>query len=258
MKKILFSILIVLLFILCLITAWKGINIFGLEILGFSGIQEKNSNLDNTISEATMLASKDYEDALKNIENDVKKLQEEKKNYEDLVTVSNGEEIKVTNQYQKYEIEYLWAVIGNHATSEGIELKMDLVAGSSQNLYNLNFTVSGSYIGIVDFISSIENDPVLGFKIENFNITGSDTLQATFTCKDIEIKEISNATVNTKSTNKNTNTNTNTNNNTTTNNTNTNTTNSTNANTNTTNNNSNTSTNTTSNDTDSMVKDITE
>lgn len=241
MKKILFSILIVLLFILCLITAWKGINVFGIEILGFSGIQEKNSNLDNTISEATMLASKDYEDTLKNIEDDIKKLQEEKKNYEGLVTTADGSEVKVTNQYQKYEIEYLWAVIGNHATSEGIELKMDLVAGSTQNLYNLNFTVNGSYIGIADFISSIENDPVLGFKIENFSMTGSDTLQATFTCKDIEIKEISSETANTKTTNKNTNTNKNNSN--------------TNANTNTAS--SDTTTNST-NDTDSMVKDITQ
>ena len=127
MKKILFSILIVLLLVLCGITIWKGINVFGIEILGITQIQEKNAALDNTISEATKLASTDYEKALSDIETDIKKLQEEKKNYQDLVTVSDGSEIKVTNQYQKYEIEYLWAVIGNHATSEGIELKMDLV-----------------------------------------------------------------------------------------------------------------------------------
>lgn len=254
MKKILFSILIVLLLALCCITVWKGINVFGIEILGFSGIQEKNTNLDNTISEATKLASTDYEKALSDMETDIKKLQEEKKNYQDLVTVNEGSEVKVTNQYQKYEIEYLWAIIGNHATSEGIELKMDLVAGSSQNLYNLNFTVNGSYIGIADFISSIENDPVLGFKIENFNMTGSDKLQATFTCKDIEIKEISNAAVNTKTDNKNTNTNTDktTNSNSANTNTTNNTTNGNSANTNTTN----STTNSTDN-TDSMIKDIT-
>ena len=256
MKKILFSILIVLLLALCCITIWKGINVFGIEILGITQIQEKNAALDNTISEATKLASTDYEKTLSDIETDIKKLKEEKKNYQDLVTVSDGSEIKVTNQYQKYEIEYLWAVIGNHATSEGIELKMDLVAGSSQNLYNLNFTVNGSYIGIADFISSIENDPVLGFKIESFSMTGSDKLQATFTCKDIEIKEISKGTVNTKEDDKNTNANTNktTNSNTNTTNTNSNTTN---TNTNTNSTNSTTKNTKDSDETDSMIKDIT-
>lgn len=137
-----------------------------------------------------MLASTDYEKALDDIKNDAKKLGDEKKTYEDLVSVSGEDVSGLAAQYQKYEIEYLWAVIGNHATSEGIELKMDLVSGVQSGTYNLNFTVRGSYIGLSDFISTIENDPVLGFKIENFNMVpggSTEQLQATFTCKNIQI-----------------------------------------------------------------------
>ena len=246
MKKLLISILMGLLLILTFLTIFRGLAFAGIEIPGISQIQAKSEELDAGISEATILASTEYENALKNIESDIKKLEEEKKNYNDLVTISTGDQVQSANQYQKYEIEYLWTIIGNHATSEGVVLKMDLLSGIGENHYNLNFTVTGSYIGIIDFISDIENDTVLGFKIENFALNpGSSTsdLKATFTCKDVVITDISkgNAVPQTNTTNSNT-TNVNTTNTTNSNATNTSTTNT--ANNNTANNNT-TNTNTT-------------
>ena len=95
------------------------------------------------------------------------------------------DEVKQATQFQKYEIESLWVKIGNHAKSEGVVMKMDLLRGTGDDNYNLNFTVNGSYIGITNFISNIENDSQLGFKIENFSMVPSSSttdLQATFTC----------------------------------------------------------------------------
>lgn len=193
MKKVLISLLIVLLLVLNCIAILKGVNLFGLNILGIGQIKEKNDNLDKIIAEATTVASTDYPKALSEMEINLKKLEEEKKNYEDMVTISTGEQVQLANQYQKYEVEYLWTVIGNHATKEGVVIKIDIVATSGDNNYNLNFTVNGSYIGITEFISDIENDSALGFKIENFSMKpGASTqdLQANFTCKDIVIKDI--------------------------------------------------------------------
>lgn len=200
MKKLLISILIALIAILCILSATNGIKIGGINILGISEIKNKSNILDKTIQNATKIASTDFPKATADIETDVKKLQEEKKNYEDMVTVSTDEQVQTATQFQKYEIEYLWTVVGNHATSEGVVIKMDLVKGTGENNYNLNFTANGSYIGIVDFISDIENDAVLGFKIEEFKmLPNNDTsdLQATFTCKDITIKDISETPINT-------------------------------------------------------------
>lgn len=214
MKKILISLLIILLLVLNCIAILKGVNLFGLNILGIGQIKEKNDNLDNVIAEATSLASTDYPKALSEMEINLKKLEEEKKNYEDMVTISTGEQVQLANQYQKYEVEYLWTVIGNHATKEGVVIKIDIVATSGDNNYNLNFTVNGSYIGITEFISDIENDSALGFKIENFSMKpGASTqdLQATFTCKDIVIKDIQKSAVTSKDTEKITNDTTNTN-----------------------------------------------
>lgn len=197
MKKILISLLILLLFILNFIGITKGIQLFGLDILSIEQIKEKNANLDTKIGQATTLASTDYPKVLSEMEANLKKLEEEKKNYEDMVTISTDDQVQLANQYQKYEVEYLWTIIGNHATKEGVVIKIDIVAASGENNYNLNFTVTGSYIGITEFISDIENDSALGFKIENFLMKpGASTqdLQATFICKDIVIKDINKST----------------------------------------------------------------
>lgn len=193
MKKLLISILILLLLLLCIFAVTNGIKIGGINILGISEIKNKSNKLDEDIQIATKLASTDYQKTLTDMQTNIKRLEEEKKNYEDMVTVSTDEQVKTASQFQKYEIEYLWTTVGNHATSEGVVIKMDLVKTAIENNYNLNFTVNGSYIGITDFISDIENDSVLGFKIEDFKMEpNNDTsdLQATFICKDITIKDI--------------------------------------------------------------------
>ena len=83
---------------------------------------------------------------------------------------------------------------------------MDVLPSTSEaaNTYNLRFTATGSYISITDFISAIENDSTLGFKIEEFRMvpSGSD-LQATFVCKDIAIAEVSTTTTTTTTNNTN-------------------------------------------------------
>lgn len=198
MKKLLISILIALLLILSIFIALNGLNIGKLEILGIKGIGQKNSELDQKIQQATQLSSIDYQKAVDEVEENSKKLTEEKKNYEELALLNTDAEGQVTAQIQKYEVEALWVKLGNHATSEGATIKMDIVKGNStaENVYDLNFTVNGSYISIIDFISDIENDSTLGFKIENFKMSGSgDSLQATFTCKEITIIDVNQSQV---------------------------------------------------------------
>ena len=209
MKKLLISILIALLLILSIFIAINGLNVGKIEVLGIRGINQKNSELDQKIQQATQLSTIDYQKAVDEVEENSKKLTEEKKNYEDMALLNTDSEGQATAQIQKYEVEALWVKLGNHATSEGATMKMDIVKGSStsENMYDLNFTVNGSYISIIDFISDIENDSTLGFKIENFHMSGSgDSLQATFVCKEISIIDVNESQVDT-GTNNNTTTN---------------------------------------------------
>lgn len=200
MKKLLILVLIALLLTLSIFIVIQGVHIGSLEILGVKGIQEKSSQLDEKIQQAGKLAEKDYQQALNDVKTNTKKLQEEKKNYEDMTQISEDGDVQAANQIEKYEIETLWVKLGNHATTQGVVIKMDVKKGNAQDVYDLQFTATGSYISITDFISAIENDSSLGFKIEEFKLvpssSGSD-LQATFVCKDITIKDVSQSAVTT-------------------------------------------------------------
>ena len=200
MKKLLILILIALLLALVGIVGFNGFQIGSLEILGIRDIQDRSAELDEKIQEAGKLAQKDFEQAVKEVEDNSKKLKETKQEYLDMTAVSSESDVQSAAQLETYEIETLWVKLGNHATNEGATMKMDVLKGdnTTQNTYNLKFTVNGSYISITDFISDIENDETLGFKIEEFKLVPSSNttsdLQATFVCKNISIKDINETT----------------------------------------------------------------
>lgn len=219
MKKLLLSVIIILVIILTGITVVRGLHIGGLTILGIMEIKDKNNDLDTTVQQATKLASTDYQKKIDDLDEATKKLETEKTTYDDMVNVSTESEIQAANQSYDYDFDFLWIRVGNHAKAEGVLMKMELTRNASgvENTYNLNFTATGAYAGITEFITDIEDDDRLGFKIEDFKMTASssgdsDTLQATFVCKNIKIKGLSsNAVTTTTKENDSTNTTENTN-----------------------------------------------
>lgn len=95
-------------------------------------------------------------------------------------------------QKKSYAIEFLWTKIGTHAREEGVNLKFEITNSSTgaNNVNDIKFTVDGSYIGITNFIYSLENDTDLSFTIENFKLLPykGEILQATFTVRNIAIE----------------------------------------------------------------------
>ncbi len=216
MKKLLMLILIGLLLALSIFIVLSGFEVGNIEILSYMGIQNKNKELDEKIQEASKLTSKDYKQVITTVQDSSKKLEQTKKEYENLTVVSSEGDIQTATQIERYEVETLWVKLGNYATKEGAVVRIDIIQGNTNDTYNLKFTVNGSYISITDFISDVENDSTLGFKIEEFKmVPSSNNLQATFTCKEIAIKEVSetsNPNVGTTENQSNTNNTTNTNN----------------------------------------------
>lgn len=198
MKKILLIVIFALITILTVVTVVNGLQLGGLNVLGITAIKEENSKLDESVKQATKLASTDYSKKLDDLSQTRRNLEIAKTDYEDEISVSTTGEITAATQY--YKMNFLWINIENHAKSEGVLLTIVPERSSTGNsdTYNLNFTATGTYIGIAQFIEDLEDDSELGFKIENFKMTGtadsSDQLQATFTCKNIEIEGISNGT----------------------------------------------------------------
>jgi len=200
MKKLLITAIIILLIILTGITMIKGINVGKLSVLGIKDIKKEDEQLNTTIQQATKLASTDYQKKINDLNDQIKKLENEKQEYEEMVNVSTESQTQTANQFLGgYKIEYLYVKIGTHAKTEGVEMKMDVSRSSSgtEDTYNLNFTVTGAYARIAEFITDIEDDS--SFKIEEFKMladssSDTSTLQATFVCKDVKIEGVSSTT----------------------------------------------------------------
>ncbi len=219
MRKLLLIIIIILLCILGYFAIFNGISIGSFQILGVNQLKDKNDKLDQEISQIETEGEVTFPSKTKELGKETDNMMEAKKTYLDLASVSTEGELKEANQEETYLIEFLWTRMGNHATEEGVKAKFEIVSGDTgeSEVHNINFTITGHYIAIINFISAIENDSKLGFRIENFKmVPGGDDLIATFTARNIRIKN-EQTTTDTTSTQTNTTTDTTTNTNSTTN-----------------------------------------
>lgn len=193
MKKVLIGILIVLLTIMAYFAIAKGISIGSFHVLSVEQIQEENEKLSQEIAQTETLMHSSYPAKTDELETSITKLLAAKEEYQDLASVSTDGELSQANKQESYKIEYLWTKIGSHATGEGVTLKLDVSAGDTgeSDVKNLSFTITGNYIAIINFVTAIEDDSQLGFKIENFKIlpgTDANGRLATFTIRNVRIK----------------------------------------------------------------------
>ena len=191
MRKLLISIVLILLIVMTALCIRNGINIGPLHVLGISQIQEANNRLNSTISEAQN-ANSNYENKLTQLKTEISDLISAKEECLQLINVSTESQLQEATQTKNYTIEYLWSQIGNHATREGVVIQIDVVSGTivETDYRDLNFTVSGNYLAITNFITELENDDTLQFTIDDFSMTQN---HATFTVKNVKIDSASTA-----------------------------------------------------------------
>lgn len=192
MRKILISILLVLLIVLAYFTIFQGISIGTFQILSAAGIVGLNDDLNAKINDANVRIKQDLQNKKTELSDNVQLLLQSKEDYYDLANVSTESEINEAQTEEVYTTEYLWLRVGRHARNEGVNIRMDILTGDAgdSSIKNINFTVDGAYVAIMDFISSIEEDSELAFRIENFNMLPSgDNLQATFGVNGIRIRQ---------------------------------------------------------------------
>ena len=183
MRKILIGILTILLIVMAVLVITKGLTIGNFKILSVKQIIEGNDKLTAEISETEKLIRSNYPTELETLDSTVSSLLAAKEEYQDLADVSTKSEINKATTVETYTVEFLWTRLGRHATAEGVYLSYTPTNNS------IKFTVSGDYIPILSFVSAIENDSKLGFRIENFKlIPGRNNLQATFETRNINIK----------------------------------------------------------------------
>lgn len=209
MKDILITVISILLTVVIIICMVKGLAVGSFRILSISNIKQESLNLDNEVDELNNLKNVTYKKKIDDLQTATKYLTTAKQKYLDLASVSSDEEIQEANLEQTYAMEFLWNKVGSYATKEGVTLKWDVSSTGVNNKYTLNFTTTGSYVGVISYIYALENDSDLAFRIENFKMTASgENVTATFTVNNVAIKAETISSASSNNTNEQANTNT--------------------------------------------------
>ena len=177
MKKILISILIVLLLVLAYIIFSKGLNINFIKISSFEDIKNESIKLDEDFNKANELSNITYPAKLEGLNAEIRKLKSSKENYDNSKISASENEALGTVEIKTYAIHYLWTILGNYRADDGVKtLTLDLKSTNNKDVYDLGFTLTGNYVSITDFIYDIEDDEQLKFEIKDFSISSSNSI----------------------------------------------------------------------------------
>ncbi len=193
MRKILIAVLLVLLIVLAYFTIFQGISIGSFNILSTRKIIELNNDLDSKIEEANTKIKVSLKERQESVKQEVEKLTKSKENYYKRANTSTETQIEKANTEEIYDVEYLFLRVGGHARSEGVNINMQITSANSADsaLSNISFTVIGQYFGIMNFISALEDDSELSFRIESFKEVpdSGNNLRATFNVNGIRVTQ---------------------------------------------------------------------
>lgn len=205
MRKILIGIITLLLVVLTSVVLINGISIGNLKIESISQIKQKSRNLDDSLATVKELKESTYESDKKTLDDSAKQLELQKEKYSSKTATVADASTLTTVEVKTYKVEFLWTIIGNYATKNNTKLTLDIKNTQTTNQYDLDFTVTGEYIPITQFIYDIENDEDLKFQINNFNL--QPYVEETNTTNNTTTNS-TNTTTNTGTNKNNTNTNT--------------------------------------------------
>lgn len=177
MKKTLILIIGAIILILTILAGIRGINAGKASVYSIKQIKESSLYLDTKVEEANTETNQNYAQAISLTDESIKKLKNAKEEYETKVAPLTGNNGIGITQIEKYKIEYIWNKLGSYAKDEGIKIILDFEETTISDTYNIKFSLSGSYVGITNFIYHIENDDELNYKVTNFKIEPSASSQ---------------------------------------------------------------------------------
>lgn len=186
MRKVLFILILILVTVLTGIAISNGIEMKNIDIWGVKQIINKDEEIDSSNAQLSDLVGTKYPSAVKTLESSAETMQKTKSEYENKALLLSDKDRHM--QTEQYEIEFLWTKIGNYAKDNDVDIKIEVTASQISGRYDLNFTVTGDYPDVTQFIYDIENDSKLGFKVEKFKmISDTNGVKATFSCTEIKI-----------------------------------------------------------------------
>ncbi len=198
MREMLIRCLLVIFVIMACIIIILGLQNgnFGLE--SYIKLQQRTENLNEEVQKLQAKNTSVYEAKKQDLVVASEKYWEQKRLYEQLTLEMESVGNNSNKPFVLYDMDFLWTIIGNYATEEGIILQFDVSNMSNEILFleseyilcNLDFNVTGEYASIVRFIYDLEDDERLKFEIRDFSLNKiGENLQATFFIKSVPINQ---------------------------------------------------------------------
>ena len=175
MRKFLISLASILILVLTIYVIISGIGFANVN--GYKGINEINKELDLKIAQINTIKESEYVLKKESLDTETSTLKTTREDYLAKVEAARLKGAKGNKlQIEIYELDFIWARIGNYATDLGLEIKLDVFPGTEEKalhdfkLYNLKISVTGAYTDILRFIYKIEGDREISAQISDFTM----------------------------------------------------------------------------------------
>ncbi len=205
MRKVVLTIVLLVLLFGCYEVVFNEASVVRKYVASVSQLEMASRKLDTQLAQLEKSSDSDYAQKKKELTQIIENYRTTKQEYEQVVSELSDQTADALIKMQEselkdiYDVDFLWTIIGNYATEEGINLKFDVnrnvSSASSLNntstnyvICDLQFVITGKYINLADFIRDMEDDDRLNFEINDFDMqkSGSD-LQVTLTVREIKI-----------------------------------------------------------------------
>lgn len=196
MRKYLLILVLIITGVLCFSLMIGGLKIGNFNLIkSYNDVATISLEKKQIISDLKQKGSAEFLSKNAALNTAVQEYKNKKAKYEEMLSDGQIKESNMYNSMDLYDVDFLWTTIGIYATEKGVTLQFDVSKSSTATaisseyvMCDLNFTVTGEYIAITDFIYNIENDDKLNFEISDFAMEkGGENLQATFVVKEVPI-----------------------------------------------------------------------
>lgn len=201
-RKITLFIILILLLFGCYELIFGNQEVIRGKVASISQLESSSKKLEQAALELEKSSTTDFEQKKKQLTKIVKDYNKAKDEYEEIVppTIKDSTDAILEEELKDiYDVDFLWTIVGNYATEEGINLKFDInknvtsassINNSSSNyvVCDLRFVITGQYINLTDFIYDLEDDDRLNFEINDFSMSkNGEELEVTLNVREVKV-----------------------------------------------------------------------
>ena len=182
MRRFTLIVVLILLIVGCYQVIFGNAEAIRSKVASVSQLSTASKKLNTELAELEKSTTDEFEQKKQKLSKTIEDYQKSKDNYEEVVEEFSTEAAEDLLEAQEndlkdiYDVDFLWTIVGNFATEEGINLKFDVTrnttsASSINNtstnyvVCDLKFVITGQYINLSSFIADLEEDDRLSFEI---------------------------------------------------------------------------------------------